>query len=339
MDRSLLTWTVPRVLDRYPFAADFFSAMNLAGLPHDQPVGHLLEKMEMEREETDESDGQNLADRFLMFIETLESLKSRHAARVGCVTVVGGRDKDGNPENLSLDLHAGEVIAVVGPTGSGKSLLLSDVECLAQGDSPSGRKILVDHRAPSDEQRLSGDHRLVAQLSQNMNFVMDVTVQDFLLLHAESRLVTQREKVVNRIYTLAVDLAGEPFGIQTPVTALSGGQSRALMIADVAYLSASPIVLIDEIENAGVDRRKALDLLVQKEKIVLMATHDPLLALSGDRRLVIRNGGIAAVLGTTPEEKEALIHLEAMDSRLSQVRQKIRNGHRIDAGGQPPFRG
>lgn len=335
MDRTLLAWTVSRLLAGYPFAADFFSATGMSDVPGDQTVGTVLERIENERAGMDDVEHQPVIDRFLMFMDTMAALKKSHEAKVGCVTVVGGRDKDGNPEPHSLDLRSGEVIAVVGPTGSGKSLLLSDVECLAQGDSPSGRKILIDHRAPSDEERLSGDQRLVAQLSQNMNFVMDVTVRDFLFLHAESRLVTRMEEVVNRIYTLAVDLAGEPFGIETPVTSLSGGQSRALMIADVACLSASPIVLIDEIENAGVDRRKALDLLVKKEKIVLMATHDPLLALSGDRRLVIRNGGIAAVLDTAPEEKEALKKLEAMDAHLTHIRQKIRSGERIVASGGP----
>ncbi len=61
-------------------------------------------------------------------------------------------------------------------------------------------------------------------------------------------------------------LAGESFELDTPITSLSGGQSRALMIADTAILSESPIVLIDEIENAGIDRKKALKLLVKEEK-------------------------------------------------------------------------
>jgi len=38
---------------------------------------------------------------------------------------------------------------------------------------------------------------------------------------------------------------------------LSGGQSRALMVSDVANISISPIILIDEIENAGNKKRRS----------------------------------------------------------------------------------
>ena len=207
--------------------------------------------------------------------------------------------------------------------------MLADIECLARGDTPSGRRILIDGRPPDETQRFSGEQRLVAQLSQNMNFVMDLSVNEFLALHAESRLVEDVAGMVDQILETAVSLAGEPFNGHTPVTALSGGQSRALMIADVACLSASPIVLIDEIENAGVDRRQALKLLVSKEKIVLMATHDPLLALSGDRRLVIRNGGIAAELETSTEERIVLQQLDAMDTQIAELRNRIRQGKRL----------
>ncbi|OHB25033.1 MAG: ABC transporter, partial [Desulfuromonadaceae bacterium GWC2_58_13] len=245
------------------------------------------------------------------------------------VTVLGGRDKNGREEEARLDLRPGDVVCVVGPTGSGKSRLLADIECLAQGDTPTGRRILLDDAPPDESTRLSGEQRLVAQLSQNMNFVMDLSVREFLQMHAESRLVEGVEAMIERIYATAVDLAGEPFTLDTPVTALSGGQSRALMIADVACLSVSPIVLIDEIENAGVDRRKALALLVKQEKIVLMATHDPLLALSGDRRLVIRNGAIAAVLETSAEERAGLVRLDALDRKLAELRDRVRRGERV----------
>ena len=110
---------------------------------------------------------------------------------------------------------------------------------------------------------------------------------------------------------------------------LSGGQSRALMIADTAILSSSPIVLIDEIENAGIDRRKALDLLIGEEKIVLMATHDPTLALIGDRRIVIKNGGIEKIVETSKKEKELLKDLEKMDAIVQAIRTDLREGREL----------
>ena len=90
-----------------------------------------------------------------------------------------------------------------------------------------------------------------------MNFVMDLSVREFLELHAKSRMIENIEEVTDKIIEEANNLAGEQFRLDTPVTALSGGQSRALMIADTAILSSSPIVLIDEIENAGIDRKKS----------------------------------------------------------------------------------
>jgi ABC-type lipoprotein export system ATPase subunit len=163
-----------------------------------------------------------------------------------------------------------------------------------------------------------------------MNFVMDLTVREVLEMHAESRLVDDAVAVVERIMAEANALAGESFAASTPITSLSGGQSRALMIADTAILSRSPIVLIDEIENAGIDRRRALDLLLAEDKVVLMATHDPVLALLGGRRLVIANGGIAKVVATTAAERVILDELAVMDRRLMDLRSRLRRGETLD---------
>lgn len=159
---------------------------------------------------------------------------------------------------------------------------------------------------------------------------MDLTVREFLELHAGSRLVEDIEGVIEKIIYAANNLAGEKFELDTPVTSLSGGQSRALMIADTAILSSSPIVLIDEIENAGIDRKKALDLLVSSDKIVLIATHDPTLALIADRRIIIKNGGIDKVLETSKEEKELLVELERMDNVIQKMRNSLRQGEQLE---------
>jgi ABC-type lipoprotein export system ATPase subunit len=195
---------------------------------------------------------------------------------------------------------------------------------------PTKRQILVNGQAPDYELRISFEKKLVSQLSQNMNFIMDIQVLEFLQMHAESRGITKDSMLIYKIIQEANFLAGEPFQPETPLTSLSGGQSRALMIADIAYLSKSPIVLIDEIENAGIDRRKALDLLVKKEKIILMATHDPILSLMADKRVNIKNGGIYKVLDTSPEEKSNLKNLEKMDMAMMNIRHRLRVGERIN---------
>jgi len=161
---------------------------------------------------------------------------------------------------------------------------------------------------------------------------MDLTVYEFLELHAKSRFIEDREAVIEKITEAANNLAGEKFDLNTPVTSLSGGQSRALMIADTAILSTSPIILIDEIENAGIDRKKALAFLVDEQKIVLMATHDPMLALMADKRIVISNGGIDKILVTTNEEKELLAELEKMDSVIQNMRSNLRYGRTLKKG-------
>ncbi|MDD2554206.1 MAG: ABC transporter ATP-binding protein, partial [Desulfotomaculaceae bacterium] len=125
------------------------------------------------------------------------------------------------------------------------------------------------------------------------------------------------------------ELAGENFPIDTKVTQLSGGQSRALMIADTANMSNSPIILIDEIENAGIDRRQAVELLAKSEKIILISTHDPLLALMADKRIVIKNGGIDRVIETSDTERKSLAAIEKIDNTLQMFRNRLRTGEII----------
>lgn len=324
--------TCGELLDRYPWAADFFlenhlSPESAASLTLPQYLDSLsdehLADLALERPVI-------LANFRQFFRQMRELLGEIRENQVSKLTLLPGHNKDGRPEPFErIDLYPSEIISIVGPTGSGKSRLLQDIEWTAAGDTPTGRSILINDEKPDLKWRYSANNRLVAQLSQNMNFVMDLTCRDFLDMHAHSRMVENPAAVIERILEEANKLAGEAFDARTPVTALSGGQSRALMIADTAILSTSPIVLIDEIENAGIDRRKALDLLVSKDKIVLMATHDPTLALIADRRLVISRGGIAHVLETTDAERGVLDELERYDSIIREMRRRLRYGERV----------
>ena len=324
--------TISELLAEFPFIEDFFAENRLSdfGISNnrEKTFAEFLASISEEAAEEAALNLQELYDSLFEYIVQMKrflNLEDENAIR--SLTILPGTDKSGNAENFKeLVLHTSQIISIVGPTGSGKSRLLADIEWAAQNDTPTHRTILINGQLPDKAIRFSVNNKLVAQLSQNMNFVMDLSVEEFIKLHAESRLIEDTDTAVQNIITAANKLAGEKFNLSTPITALSGGQSRALMIADTAILSASPIILIDEIENAGIDRKKALQLLVSKEKIVLMATHDPALALYADKRIVIKNGGIAAVIETTQTENALLAELEAIDEKVQAMRENLRNG-------------
>ena len=102
------------------------------------------------------------------------------------------------------------------------------------------------------------------------------------------------------------------------------------MIADAALLSWSPVLLIDEIENAGVDKGRALDLLVKSDKIVVIATHDPVLALSANRRLVFENGAVRDVIMRSKAEERLLIWLEGIEAEHARIRTRLRRGDPLE---------
>ncbi|MDR3337580.1 MAG: ATP-binding cassette domain-containing protein [Treponema sp.] len=245
------------------------------------------------------------------------------------LTILGGRDKEGSPEILDLTLNRGDILCLVGPTGAGKSRFLEDIGCLAQGNTPTGRRVLIDRRIPGEDERYGLEGKMVAQLSQNMNFVMDLTVREFILMHWESRGSPGKDPV-DRITTCANRLTGEALSPDSPLTQLSGGQSRSLMIADTALLSPSPVVLIDELENAGVDRRRALELLVGEDKIVLVSTHDPVLALLGSRRLWIRFGAVRRIIETSGQEQHNAEIMSALNEKFLKLRDLLREGASLD---------
>ncbi len=245
------------------------------------------------------------------------------------LTIISGIDKSGNPEEVeTIQIERGEIVGIVGPTGSGKSQLIADIEQLAQKDSSTHRQILINGKVPSGELRNDPRQKMVAQLSQHMNFLADMSVRDFLNLHAQCR--GKSLKSVDKIIYLANQLTGEPVCPTDNLTILSGGQTRALMVADVAVISESPIVLIDEIENAGIKKHEALELLSGHNKIILIGTHDPVMALTAKKRIIMRNGGMRSIIHGSAEEKLVSAQLTNMDATLLVLREMLRDGKHIE---------
>ncbi len=324
---------IKELIKKYPFLESFFSENGYDIKNHEEETfEQYLDGFNEEYFEDKATSKENILLELENYIKTMkEFLGISEDGDINSLTLIAGFNKSGEKENFeALEIKKSQIIAIVGPTGSGKSRLLQDIEWMAQKDTPTKRQVLINGEVPDIKKRYASNNKLVAQLSQNMNFVMDLKVKEFLQLHAQSRLIEDIDSTVDKIIEEANKLAGESFREDTDITSLSGGQSRALMIADTAILSKSPIVLIDEIENAGIDRKKALELLVSKDKIVLMATHDPTLALISDMRIVINNGGIKNIIKTSEKEKSLLEKLEIYDEKFKNMRKALRYGEYLD---------
>ncbi|MBQ7895532.1 MAG: ATP-binding cassette domain-containing protein [Oscillospiraceae bacterium] len=329
--RKLLDMPFEELYAQFPYMDDFYKSIGVDApdTAKHRSFSDWLEYQDPYDLKDKGLNSEEIEENFLLFYERMTNRETVDSS-VQSVTILGGTDKDGNAENFELTLKRGDVVSVVGPTGSGKSRLLADIEWLAQADTPTHRRILINGEKPDTKWRYSLEGKLVAELSQNMNYVMDVSVGDFLEIHGKSRRVDNIAEKKELIIKAANALVGEEIYPDVPLTALSGGQSRALMIADTAHLSSSPIVLIDEIENAGIDRKKAISVLLDAEKIILLATHDPVLALSAERRIVMHNGAVSALIQTTEKEKEKLKELEEMNNLLIHYRDLLKQGQLVE---------
>jgi ABC-type lipoprotein export system ATPase subunit len=261
----------------------------------------------------------------------MKNYKVNNLKEIKKITIFPGLNKLGQKEKFEkIEINKGEVVAIVGLTGAGKSQLLYDIEKLAQKDTKSKRKVLVNDKIPNRELRFNPEKKLIASLSQGMNFLTDISVKDFLKLHIQARGKKFKIQIITEIINEANEISGEPISPEMNLLNLSGGQSRALMVADIANISISPIILIDEIENAGIYKEKAIEALIKEGKIVLIVTHDPSLALNATKRLIIKNGGVDKVLETTLKEKGIASYLSWIEDYNLDIREKIRKGERIN---------
>jgi ABC-type lipoprotein export system ATPase subunit len=258
--------------------------------------------------------------------------KTKGTLNIETITIIGGHGKTGEPEAVpQIDLKMGDVVSVVGPTGSGKTTLINDIELFADANTPTGRRVLINGIRPPAEFRDNPARNPIALITQHTTFLSDLPVEEFLSIHARIRSDTQTvvQGLVERTLAFANELTGEPILVKSRMTELSGGQTRALLIADATILCNTPILLLDEVENAGIHRTRALELLRAYRKIFIFVTHDPRIALLSDYRLIMRNGTLQQVLHTDEAERKFTVKVTRLDNILSELRDKIRLGERL----------
>ncbi|MGZ4904071.1 MAG: ATP-binding cassette domain-containing protein [Halobacteriota archaeon] len=246
------------------------------------------------------------------------------------ITILAGTNRAGQREGFTqIVIRPGDTLSIVGSTGSGKSAFINDIEVLAQADTVTGRRILIDGSTPSDSMSRDTSKKPIALITQNTRVIADLTVAQFLDLHIKARRQTHIKDLCTNTIQLANEFTGEKLTKATRMTALSGGQTRALLIADAILIGRTPILLLDEIENAGIFKERVIACIKECNKTVIFVTHDPYLALSTDRRIVMRNGAVVDVLEPGEQEHRIIARVAGVDAFIQDLRERIRAGELI----------
>jgi len=196
-------------------------------------------------------------------------------------------------DGVSLDVAAGEVVAVTGPSGSGKSTLLGLIAGL---DTPSGGSIAVDD---VDVTRL-GEAALARFRRRTIGFVFQSYHLIPTLTAAENVAVPLELADAGAPLATAARLLGE-VGLAERThhypAQLSGGEQQRVAIARAVALS-PPLLLADE-PTGNLDSATGgaiVDLLLalnrERGSTLLLVTHDAELAARAVRAVVLRDGRV-----------------------------------------------
>jgi len=195
---------------------------------------------------------------------------------------------------VSLSIKQGEMLSIVGTSGSGKSTMLNLLGCL---DRPTSGRYLLDG---IDVSRLN-DNRLAELRSKKFGFVF----QDFNLLsratalsNVELPLVysgggSKRQKAME-----ALERVGLGKRAKHKPTELSGGEQQRVAIAR-ALVNSPSLILADEptgnLDSASTEEIIAIFQQLHKEGItVAIVTHEADIAAKTQRVIRLRDGKVAS---------------------------------------------
>ncbi|MFF3666875.1 ABC transporter ATP-binding protein [Microtetraspora malaysiensis] len=208
-------------------------------------------------------------------------------------------------DGVSLEIRAGESVAVMGPSGCGKSTLLNMVAGL---DRPTSGTILVHGQdlGRLDETGLAlFRRRQIGMIFQFFNLIDDLPALDNVALAAQLTGTPARQARLRALELLEeLGVAGRRDNY--PAT-LSGGERQRVAVAR-ALMNRPALLLADEPTGAldSGSGRQVMDLLIELNRLghtLLIVTHDPQLATRCATRLVeFADGRVVrqSVLETTP---------------------------------------
>jgi putative ABC transport system ATP-binding protein len=195
---------------------------------------------------------------------------------------------------VSLDIDAGDFVAIMGASGSGKSTLMNIIGCL---DRPTSGRYLLAGREVS---RLDSD-----QLAEIRNHLIGFVFQSFNLLKRTSALdnvelpliyadVTTRER--RRRARAALDRVGLGARLDHHPSQLSGGQQQRVAIAR-AIVSEPEVIVADE-PTGNLDSRTSIEIIALFQELgrsgitVILVTHEQDIAEYASRVVVVKDGRV-----------------------------------------------
>lgn len=195
---------------------------------------------------------------------------------------------------IDLDVRAGQTIALVGPSGGGKSTL---AHLIPRFQSPSSGRILLDG-IPIESLTLASLRRQVAWVSQHVMLFNDTLAAN--VAYGDERGAS-RERIEAAIRAAYLEdfVQQLPQGLDTVIgdngIRLSGGQRQRLSIAR-AILKDAPVIIFDEatsaLDNASERAVQAAIEALMAHRTTLVIAHRLSTVVNADRILVLSAGTI-----------------------------------------------
>ena len=202
-------------------------------------------------------------------------------------------------DDVSLTIEAGEFVAIVGSSGSGKSTML---HMIGGVDRPTSGSVYLNGQdvfARSDEQLAVFRRREVGLVYQFYNLVpvLDVVENMTLPVLLDGRPVNQK-RLENMLRVLGLE--GREHHLPNQ---LSGGQQQRVAVGR-ALMNSPAIVLADE-PTGNLDTKNSAEIMAllrksnaQLGQTLVVITHDEDIALSADRVVTIEDGRVASDVRT-----------------------------------------
>lgn len=195
---------------------------------------------------------------------------------------------------ISLNIDAGEFVAIMGPSGSGKSTLMQIIGCLDKQTSGSYRLSNVDISMLDDDNLAELRSKKIGFVFQQFNLLPRTTALENVLLPLVYAGQSQ-DKDRGIAALSAVELADRADHWPNQI---SGGQQQRVAIAR-ALVNEPDLILADEPTGAldtqaGEEIMTLLASLNKDGKTIILITHEPYIAKHTERIITLRDGHVVS---------------------------------------------